>query len=431
MTERPISTITIGKRHRRDVGDITSLAASIRDVGLLHPPVITPDGRLIAGERRLRACESLGWKSVQVRVVDLADVTRGEAAENFERQDFTPSEAVAIKQTLEPQLKAEAEARMLAGRPCANFAQGKAREHTAAFTGYSHETLRKAEAVVAAAEAEPEKYGRLLEDMDRKGLVNGVYRRLMNTRHAERIRAEPPPLPGGRYHVISIDPPWPYELMDEAPERRGLVPYPTMTVQDICALPIASLAQDNCILWCWFTNFHLLEGTATVVLDAWGFKPKMILTWVKPRFGCGLWLRNQTEHAILAVRGNPRVTLTNQSTALFAPVGAHSEKPDEFYALVESLCPAPRYLELFARKARPGWDVWGDEVPPPPDELTTALSSIRPAPANSSGTPDIELRYVPHASVEQFAAAGWTATAGLEGTHHGEYAVLMQRPAPA
>jgi N6-adenosine-specific RNA methylase IME4 len=64
------------------------------------------------------------------------------------------------------------------------------------------------------------------------------------------------------------------------------------------------------------------------------------------------------------VRGEPVLTLTNQSTLLLAPKGEHSAKPDAFYALVESLCPAPRYLELFARKARPSWDVWGDEVPP-------------------------------------------------------------------
>src|SRR5262245_35894930 len=105
MSERSISSITIGKRHRRDVGDLTSLAATIERDGLLHPIVIKPDGRLIAGERRLKACESLGWKRVPVRIVDMDDVTRGELVENTERKDFLPSEIEAIRRTYEADMK--------------------------------------------------------------------------------------------------------------------------------------------------------------------------------------------------------------------------------------------------------------------------------------------------------------------------------------
>jgi N6-adenosine-specific RNA methylase IME4 len=103
------------------------------------------------------------------------------------------------------------------------------------------------------------------------------------------------------------------------------------------------------------------------VLDAWCFKQKTILTWVKDTMGMGDWLRGQTEHCLLAVRGKPTVTLTNETTVLHAPRGAHSEKPDTFYDLVEALCPAPRYAYLFCRNARPRWDGHGDEVPSSPD----------------------------------------------------------------
>jgi N6-adenosine-specific RNA methylase IME4 len=82
---------------------------------------------------------------------------------------------------------------------------------------------------------------------------------------------------------------------------------------------------------------------------------------VKHTFGFGDWLRGQTEHALFATRGKPIVQLTNESTVLFAPVRRHSEKPDAFYALVERLCPAPRYCEMFSRRARPNWDGHGDE----------------------------------------------------------------------
>jgi N6-adenosine-specific RNA methylase IME4 len=198
--------------------------------------------------------------------------------------------------------------------------------------------------------------------MDRTGRANGVYRRLKIARQAEQIRAEPPPLPGnGPYRGIVADVPWPYENRDNDPSHRGANPYPSMTVAEICALNVASIAHQDCILWFWVTNHHMRE--AFQVLDAWGFEERTILTWVKHKFGNGDWLRGQTEHCILAVRGKPVVTLTNQSTVLFAPSRGHSVKPREFYDLVESLCPAPRYADLFSRyRHNDRWDSHGNEV---------------------------------------------------------------------
>jgi N6-adenosine-specific RNA methylase IME4 len=143
----------------------------------------------------------------------------------------------------------------------------------------------------------------------------------------------------------------------------------------MCALPVTTIMHADSILWLWTTNHHMRE--AYTVLDAWGFHEKTILTWTKDKFGNGDWLRGQTEHAIMAVRGKPVVTLTNQSTRLDAPVREHSQKPLEFYDLVESLCPAPRYADLFSRyQHNERWDCHGDEAsgaaqiperPPDPD----------------------------------------------------------------
>ena len=102
MSILPIDSIRIGTRHRRDMGDIAGLAASIADVGLLHPVVVTPDNTLIAGERRLHAAAALGWHDVQVTIVDLARVVRGEYAENAYRKAFTPSEMADIADAIEP-----------------------------------------------------------------------------------------------------------------------------------------------------------------------------------------------------------------------------------------------------------------------------------------------------------------------------------------
>src|ERR1700704_3796037 len=92
-----IDQIEIGYRPRKGPGDLRNLAESIGEVGLLHPVVVTPEGRLIAGQRRLEACRLLGWSDVPVTVVDLLQAARGEAHENFVRKDMLPSEIVALK----------------------------------------------------------------------------------------------------------------------------------------------------------------------------------------------------------------------------------------------------------------------------------------------------------------------------------------------
>jgi ParB/RepB/Spo0J family partition protein len=133
-----LDDIIISIRHRRDIGDITSLARSIADVGLLQPIAIRPDGVLIAGERRLAACKALGWSDIPVNVVPLAEIARGELAENTERKDFLPSEIVAIKRSLESLVATPV------GRPpkeisesFANKPRGKTTEKVAAFVGVS------------------------------------------------------------------------------------------------------------------------------------------------------------------------------------------------------------------------------------------------------------------------------------------------------
>jgi ParB family chromosome partitioning protein len=88
MTKLPITKIRVRNRYRKKLGDIESLATSIKELGLLHPIVVRPDGRLIAGERRLAACKRLGWKTVPVTYVNLKEVVRGEFAENAYRKDF-------------------------------------------------------------------------------------------------------------------------------------------------------------------------------------------------------------------------------------------------------------------------------------------------------------------------------------------------------
>lgn len=364
---RPVASITVGERHRKEMGDLQGLAESIRRLGLLQPLCITPLGELIAGERRLRAVKLLGWQEVPVRVVDLAGLVRGEMAENFTRKSFTPSEAVAVAEAAARCEEELAKARRVTaphGYRDGPEEKVKTAEIIAAAAGMKKSTLAKARAVVLAAEEAPEVFGKLREDMDRTGRVDGPFKRLNVIRKAVAIRAETPPLPQfGPYRVIVADPPWPYEVRQDDPSHRAAFPYPTMSIDEICALGVPGIAHEDSILWLWTTNHHMPH--AYRVAEGWGYRVVSILTWAKNKIGYGDWLRGQTEHCLMCVRGKPTVQVGAHSTLLVADVTAkHSEKPDAFYDLVEALCPAPRYAELFARRGRAKWDGHGDEMNP-------------------------------------------------------------------
>jgi N6-adenosine-specific RNA methylase IME4/ParB-like chromosome segregation protein Spo0J len=357
-----IDQIQLGFRYRKDLGDVRALADSIEDVGLLHPVVVTPEGRLIAGQRRLEACRTLGWTDVPVTVVDLLQAARGEAHENFVRKDLLPSEIVALKRAIEPLERREARERQghrTDSCPSATVAEGQrayqggaARDKIARYLGVGKTTIDRAEAVVEAAEAEPEKYGHLVEQMDRSGKVAGAYRRLEVLKQARQLDADVPELPVGPFQVIVADPPWRYESGND-------LPYPTMDIEEIKTMCVRDLADEDAILWLWTTNAHL--RVAVEVVEAWGFEYKTLLTWVKDRMGTGEWLRGRTEHCLLAIRGKPVFLHGNHTTALEAARREHSRKPEEFYALVEATSPGSK-LELFAREKRTGWRSFGNQT---------------------------------------------------------------------
>lgn len=166
------------------------------------------------------------------------------------------------------------------------------------------------------------------------------------------------PFPEGKFEVIVCDPPWQYNTVFN-PDTKGIgARYSQMSFAQLAALEIP--ATDDCVFWLWTTNAFMHD--AYHLLEVWDFEPKTILTWFKGKKGFAYWLFGETEHCLLAKRGSPVINHTGQSTALFVEKKAHSQKPDEFFELVEEFCPG-RKLEMFARKERPNWSVWGNEVP--------------------------------------------------------------------
>lgn len=178
-----LDAIVIGERVRKDMGDLSSLAASMKAHGLLHPVVVKKDRTLVAGHRRLEAARRLGWKEIPVTVVDVDDLLSAERDENQERKDFTPTEAVAIGKLIEEQERPKAIARhknSLFGGDAVSATPrlGGVREIVAKAVGMGHAKYDQAKAIVAAAEADPERFGDLPSQMDETRNVSGAHREM-------------------------------------------------------------------------------------------------------------------------------------------------------------------------------------------------------------------------------------------------------------
>ena len=177
------------------------------------------------------------------------------------------------------------------------------------------------------------------------------------------------------YGTILADPPWRYRKSPQAAgtnHSRNMVSdlYETLTMRQLAELPVASLAAENAHLYMWVTVPRLFgergdrEGFGPFqILNAWGFRYITMLTWHKTGApGMGSYFRIDTEHCLFGVRGRAPIPPSDRlRNMIVAARGKHSQKPDRLHEIAEAVSPGPR-LELFARRQRPGWDVWGREV---------------------------------------------------------------------
>lgn len=190
------------------------------------------------------------------------------------------------------------------------------------------------------------------------------------------------------YDVIVADPPWQFRLWSETNLHKSPAKhYALMTTADVAALPVASLAAENCILLLWTSAPMLLD--AKEVAEGWGF-PKYVsrTAWRKTfasgkqAMGCGYWVRTMHEDVLIFTRGKPKIAKAFPS--LFDGVRReHSRKPDEFYDIVRERTPNMRRADLFSRESRPGFDGWGNEATkfdPPPRALLPKPAVLPPLP---------------------------------------------------
>lgn len=202
-------------------------------------------------------------------------------------------------------------------------------------------------------------------------------------------------LPRNHFRVIYADPPWRFKTW--SPKGRDRCPdapmtrnqsrqnrperhYATMALEDIKALPVASLGARDCVLLLWAVDSMLQQ--ALDVGAAWGFEYKTVgFYWIKLRregstrhllheepghklfpMGTGYWTRSNPEQCLLFTKGKPKRTSAAVRKLVISPRREHSRKPDEIHDRIEALVDGP-YLELFARRRHPGWVSWGNEVP--------------------------------------------------------------------
>jgi N6-adenosine-specific RNA methylase IME4 len=157
------------------------------------------------------------------------------------------------------------------------------------------------------------------------------------------------------FPAIVIDPPWQYD--NRATRGAAEDHYPTMSFTELEDLELP--AADNAHLYLWVTNSFISQGFDLLV--SWGFTYKTMLTWCKPSIGMGNYFRNNTEHVLFGVKGSLPTQRNDIGTWFQAAKTRHSAKPESFYDLVEKSSPGP-WLEMFARRRRMGWHVWGNEA---------------------------------------------------------------------
>jgi len=165
-----------------------------------------------------------------------------------------------------------------------------------------------------------------------------------------------------KYNIIYADPPWPYKnkrtggsMSSGASDK-----YSIMILKDIIDLPVQSLTGRDAVLFLWSTVPFLHE--AFHVMEAWGYTYKTTIFWRKiMSLGMGFWFRGQVEVCLFGIKGKVPAFRCQQANFMQVKALKHSQKPEEMYRLIESVTEEPR-MELFARKRRPGWDAWGNEI---------------------------------------------------------------------
>lgn len=414
MTTIALDQIVVGKRLRaHNPKVVDQIAASFTETGQMQAIVVLPaeNGKhlLVAGAHRIAAARQLGWKKIAAIIMpSLPHAMLAEIDENLVRGDLSAiersvhhSERKRIHEELHPETKLGATGVSRPKKVPQNAEPKPAARYTAdasAKTGKSEATVQRevargvtlaqlgvdATALVGTsidnasdldrlgkiAQVTPELARQLAEKAASGSAINvkaeakKLSRQTRETELAEKIEKANDFEGLARYGVIYADPPWDYLVRSEhGKDRSAENHYPVMTMQQLLDLKIDDIAAADAILFLWTTTPMLAQ--AIDCIDHWGFTYRSALVWDKQRLGTGYWFRDQTEHLLVAARGEVVAPAAgSQLASLWSEArGKHSVKPTGIRDWIATTWPSVPKVELFARSAAEGWDTWGAEAP--------------------------------------------------------------------
>ena len=339
------------------------LERSLREEGCRDALVIWKGRNIIVdGHHRLRICQKHGirFNVVQRDFADRDQVKKWIIENQFAKRNLTDYQRGLLALELEKLFAEAAKAQQgrrtdLLKNSSKSYTPMNTRRQVARIAGVSENTIQRIKLVREKA-TDVEKT-RLSTPGSRQS-IHKVYMRIRR----DEIKVETPPFPNDKFTLIYADPPWKYEFTQT--ENRAVENhYPTMTLEELKSLPIPNTTENDCVLLLWATAPKNSE--AIELMKAWGFTYRSNFVWVKDKLGMGYYSRVQHELLLVGVKGKPRTPAPSNrpSSVIYAPRTKHSEKPELVYGLIEKMYPGFKKIELFARKARPGWKVWGAEAP--------------------------------------------------------------------
>ena len=358
----------------------------------LRVPILVYENKILDGRNRFRACadNDIEYDYEEIPKGSLDDPAAYVLSLNLHRRHLNPSQLAAVGvKVKEYEKKYAKERKRDSGGDVRNKTvvgnspqpKGKARDKAGEVVGVHGRTIDDAEKVKKASKdlfAQIEK-GKVTVDRAKKLVDAADGDRVQLMQAAKRIddgekptkvckdvviaNKQEPPKMRGKYEVIYADPPWMYTSGDQhsGEEQATTIGthYPSMPLADICELPVADIAADDCVLWLWVTS-PLLEE-AFDVIKAWGFKYKTSMVWDKQKHNVGHYVSVRHELLLICTKGTPPKVPKLVDSVVSIPRGEHSAKPSEFRDLIKELYPKGRRVELFARESHTGWKAWGNE----------------------------------------------------------------------
>ena len=350
---------------------------SIRSAGIRESLVIKDDGTVISGHKRLHAARELNIQQVPVRVVSYnSEIEEREAFIDYNRyREKTFSQRMTEAKFIEVTEGIKARERQAHGQTAPNktlgstlnkASKGRASDAVAKQTGIGgHTTYDKAKEVWGKAQDGEQNAKEQVSKIDKgETTINGAYTRLRREQKRKQTK-DAPDLPDNKYRVLYADPPWKYSSPQHSKKEQVTTldtHYPSMTISELCELPVADIAAENAVLFMWTTSPMLEE--CFVVIKAWGFKYKSSFIWDKIKHNVGHYNSVRHEFLLVCTKGS----CTPDNLKLFDSVQSiekteHSRKPEEFREIIDTLYTGGRKLELFRRGDAPeGWEVWGNEI---------------------------------------------------------------------